>query len=182
MAISEETLIARVQQKRCQQAFGELVKLYQSDVRQLLRKLTSGDFALADDLAQECFIKAFKGLKNFRGDAVFKTWLFSIAWNTYRDHYRAKKRRNEETLDHVPESAVDIDYNADMKREALNDALNELSSDQRMAIYLCLQQEMTQAEASSIMGLPLGTVKSHVNRGKAKLAQILSGWRGEEYG
>lgn len=183
MAISEEQLIARVQKKRCQHAFGELIKRYQSDVRQLLRKLTSGDLALADDLAQDTFIKAFKGLKNFRGDSGFKTWLFSIAWNVYRDHYRAKKRRPEDYVDEVPDSEVETDFSAGMKKEALDEALSTLSSDQRMAIYLCLQQEMTQAEASTIMGLPLGTVKSHVNRGKAKLATLLAGWRREgEYG
>jgi RNA polymerase sigma-70 factor (ECF subfamily) len=70
-----------------------------------------------------------------------------------------------------------------MKSKALEAALSTLSSDQRMAIYLCLQQEMTQQEASTIMGLPLGTVKSHVNRGKAKLASLLAGWQREgEYG
>ncbi len=183
MAISEEKLIARVKEKKCQHAFGELIKLYQSDVRQLLRKLTAGDFAAADDLAQEAFIKAFNGLKNFRGEAGFKTWLFRIAWNVYRDAYRAKKRRPLEYTDEVPETAVEADFNSSMKNLALEEALTTLSSDQRMAVYLCLQQEMTQQEASTIMNVPLGTVKSHVNRGKAKLAQLLAGWRKEnEYG
>jgi RNA polymerase sigma-70 factor (ECF subfamily) len=183
MAISEDDLIARVQGKQCQHAFGELVKMYQSDVRQLLRKLTGGDMATADDLAQDTFVKAFKGVKNFRKEAGFKTWLFRIAWNVYRDYYRSTKRRPVDYVEEVPESEVESDFNAPMKSKALEAALSTLSSDQRMAIYLCLQQEMTQQEASTIMGLPLGTVKSHVNRGKAKLASLLAGWQREgEYG
>jgi len=183
MAISEDKLVARVKKSKCQHAFGELIKMYQSDVRQLLRKLTAGDFAAADDLAQDTFIKAFNGLKNFRGESGFKTWLFRIAFNVYRDAYRAKKRRPLDYTDDVPDSAVEADFSAPMKSKALENALNTLSSDQRMAVYLCLQQEMTQQEASTIMNLPLGTVKSHVNRGKAKLAEILAGWKREnEYG
>jgi len=179
MSINEEELIARIKERRCQHAFSYLVKLYQSDVRQLLRKLTSPDLDAADDLAQETFIKAFNGIKNFKGDSGFKTWLFRIAWNVYRDAYRAQKRRPLDYRDDLPDTEDTQDMQASLKNEALERALGELPSEQRMTIYLCLQQEMTQQEASNVMGLPLGTIKSHVTRGKAKLAELLSGWRGD---
>lgn len=156
------------------------MRLYQSDVRRLLRKLTKADLALADDLAQDTFVKAYKSIKRFRGDASFKTWIFRIAYNVYRDAYRSQQRKPEDCLESVPEEAQDVDYTSDMKRRAINDAMALLNNDQRMAIYLCMQQEMTHQEASDVMGVPLGTLKSHIKRGKQKLQDILAEWRASE--
>src|SRR5690554_3187217 len=72
-------------------AFDKLVRKYQSPVRRFLLNLTLGDSMLADDLAQETFIKAYLNIRSFKGISAFSTWLFRIAYNTFYDSMRAKK-------------------------------------------------------------------------------------------
>src|SRR5438105_12580428 len=82
-AVSDAQLIARVLVKDDRHAFGELVRRHQSAVRACLRKLTAGNAALADDLAQETFLLAYRNLKSFRQEAKFSTWLYRIAYNVF---------------------------------------------------------------------------------------------------
>ena len=84
------TLVARVLVDDDHHAFAELVRHHQSTVRGLLRQLTRNDLALADDLAQETFLRVYKNLRSFRGEAKFSTWLYRIAYNVF-----AKTRDSE---------------------------------------------------------------------------------------
>ena len=81
MELTDADLIARVLANDDQHAFGELVRRHQSSVRGLLRQLTRTDVSLADDLAQETFLRAYKNIRSFRGEARFFTWLYRIAYN-----------------------------------------------------------------------------------------------------
>ena len=81
--VSDAALIARVVVSDDRHAFGELVRRHQSMVRATLRKLTGGNTALADDLAQETFLLAYRNLKSFRQEARFSTWLYRIAYNAF---------------------------------------------------------------------------------------------------
>src|SRR5215470_17520321 len=92
-AVSDAQLIARVLVQDDRHAFSELVKRHQSAVRACLRKLTAGNHALADDLAQETFVLAWRNLKQFRQDAKFSTWLYRIATNCWL--MDARKRKEE---------------------------------------------------------------------------------------
>lgn len=92
MGFSDADLIARVLEAGDPNAFGELVRRYQSPVRAFLRKLTRGDDALADDLAQETFLRAWRKLETFRGESRFSTWLFGIAVNEFRTRLRRDRR------------------------------------------------------------------------------------------
>src|SRR5580700_10720937 len=94
--MSDAALLARARIDDDRHAFGELVRRNQSAVRAALRKLTRGNQALADDLAQETFLLAYRSLRNFRGDAKFGTWLYRIAYNVFVSDTR---RRREEQLD-----------------------------------------------------------------------------------
>ena len=89
--ISDAQLIARVVVTDDRHAFGELVRRHQSAVRATLRKLTSGNAALADDLAQETFLLAYRNLKSFRQEAKFSTWLYRIAYNVFLGDARKTK-------------------------------------------------------------------------------------------
>ena len=91
MELSDGQLVARVVVDDDQHAFAELVRRNQSTVRGLLRQLTRTDMALADDLAQETFIRAYKNIRSFRGDARFSTWLYRIAYNCFREDARKRK-------------------------------------------------------------------------------------------
>src|SRR6202158_6179217 len=81
--VSDTQLIARVVVSDDRHAFSELVRRHQSSVRATLRKLAKGDAALADDLAQETFLLAYRNLKSFRQEAKFSTWLYRIAYNVF---------------------------------------------------------------------------------------------------
>src|ERR1051326_708732 len=99
VAFSDGDLIARVLEADDPNAFAELVRRYQSPVRVFLRRMTRGDEALADDLAQETFIRAWRKLESYRNESRFSTWLFGIAVNEFRGRARRVRRLREEQLD-----------------------------------------------------------------------------------
>lgn len=176
MAVDEQDLVRRVVESRDRHAFGELVKLHQSKLRYTLRQLTGWDEALADDLAQETFVRAYQSIRQFRGDAKFFTWLYRIAYNCFLAHHRSRKPEDsadEETLERHGGTRDDsIDLHRDF---AL--ALREFPPQQRMALHLHLQREMTHEEIAEMLDCPLGTVKSHIQRGREKLREKLAVWQ-----
>jgi len=103
--LSDAQLIARAQVEDDRHAFAELIRRHQSTVRACLRKLTAGNHALADDLAQETFILAWRNLRSFRQEARFSTWLYRIATNCWLAD--ARKRKEELLGDRVDELAGD---------------------------------------------------------------------------
>lgn len=172
---AEAELIARVLSQDDRAAFGELVLRHQSAVRQFLRHLTRGDAALADDLAQETFLRAYRSLSRFRGDAAFSTWLLGIAHNQARN---ARRRQREDTVapDAWPVAGVDAQTNASDLRHDLGMALRTLTEDEQLAVHLGYQQGLTHPEIAALASWPLGTVKTHLARAKLKLRQHLAAW------
>jgi RNA polymerase sigma-70 factor, ECF subfamily len=173
--LTDADLIARVLVDNDQHAFGELVRRHQSSVRGMLRQLTRTDISLADDLAQETFLRAYNNIRSFRGEARFSTWLYRIAYNCFREH--ARKRRelvgiNEEQLEseHDPQT-VDPGLRHDLMH-----ALSLLPLHERTAIVLCGQNGLSHDEAARVLDIPLGTVKTNVLRGREKLKRTLSAW------
>ena len=177
MSPSDEELIARVVKRQDQHAFAQLVLRYQSQLRTWARRLCNGDTHLADDLAQEAFIKAYVALGAFRGQAKFSTWLYRIAFNIAANRWRSKKVEwcelddNEEL---VAEQCSLQQFHAQKDVEA---AMQSLSPGQQLAIRLCYEDGFSHEEAAAIMGIPLGTVKTHIARGKNKLQGLLSAWQ-----
>ena len=174
MASSDAELIARILLKDDRDAFGELVARHQSPLRAWLRRLTGDDWALADDLAQEAFLRAYRELRHFRADSKFATWLFAIAYNLFRREAR-RPQRLVGVEEHVLEAfATDADSGsvADMKFD-LDAAMSILSLDQRAAITLCYQQGMTHQEAAAVLNTPLGTLKTNILRAKERLQALL---------
>ena len=181
MSFTDTDLIARVLSREDHHAFGELMRRYQSPVRAFLARMTRGDAHLADDLAQETFLKAWRKLHTYRGSARFSTWLFGIAYNEFRT---VARQRRELALEDVeePQSAatpVTADSRSDLRLD-LTEALKELHSGERAAIVLCCQNGLTHEEAAEVLDCPLGTVKTHVLRGKEKLKRRLFGYQDYE--
>lgn len=163
-------------------AFETLVREHQSRVRQQLRRLTRGDAALADDLAQEAFVQAWRHLGSFRGEARVATWLHRIALNTYLMHRRGAhptEPLEPDTEGRVPAVAdvVGDPSGATLQRIDVQRALQELPEPERLALIHCFQLDLSHAEAALVLGWPLGTLKSHVARGKARLRTRLAAWR-----
>ena len=181
MSLTDTDLIARVLSREDQHAFGELVRRYQSPVRGFLARLAKGDAHLADDLAQETFVKAWRKLHTYRGSARFSTWLFGIAYNEFRT---VARQRKELALEDVEEPAAEsekpkADSRGDLRLD-LTEALKELSFSEGAAIALCCQNGLTHEEAAEVLDCPLGTVKTHVLRGKEKLRRRLFGYQDYE--
>lgn len=141
----------------------------------------------AEDLTQEVFVKVFRNLHRFQEtDASFSTWLTAIARNQAIDHYR---RRREERLRQVKDPAVleligspEGGPLADVEREEritlVRNGLRALPSDLREVLILCDLKGAAYEDISQILGVPLGTVKSRINRGRLELAKRLLGRAG----
>src|ERR1700754_1332040 len=161
-------------------AFAHLVRSHQSRVRLQLRRLARGDPALADDLAQETFVQAWQHLAGFRGDARLATWLHRIALTRFLQHVRRPGLLVEwcETVDAQAAAAHDPRPTEGLRRD-VEQALAALTEMQRLAILHCYHLDLSHAEAAQVLGLPLGTLKSHLDRAKARLRELLGDWKPE---
>ena len=173
--MSESEWLALEAAKGDTAAFGLLVRQHQSRLRGFLLRLTKGNGALADDLAQESFLEAYKKIGQFNSDNFFG-WLCAIAWSRFLMEVRKRKL---EPLDEQPDMADDAPEpeNAALIRHDLESAMAQLQPVQRAALTLCFALGLSNEEAAKSMNIPLGTLKSHVNRGRAKLANLLGDWR-----
>ena len=155
-------------------AFEGLVREHQSRLRGFLRRLTRDDASLADDLAQESFLEAWRKLAQFRGEGSFGGWLLRIAWTRYLMEAR---RRKLELLEETDESAnapmfQNLAPNPDARLD-LESAMRRLSPGERAGLTLCYAQGFSNEDAAAILDMPLGTLKSHIARGRAKLKSLL---------
>ena len=185
--VSDAQLIARCLVGDDRHAFAALVRRHQSRVRACLRKLTLGNQALADDLAQETFVLAWRNLASFRQEARFSTWLYRIATNCWLAQARKRKEEllgdrdasvpDEEGAEAVAhdEPAADHARAATLKID-MERALATLSDAERAAIVQCYHNDLTHEEAAYVLGCPVGTVKTHVLRAKQKLKMALGAW------
>jgi RNA polymerase sigma factor (sigma-70 family) len=159
--------------------FEALVRSHQSRVRQQLRRLTHGDASLADDLAQETFVLAWRHIGSFRGDASVGTWLYRIAYNAFLAHRRSVREHDaydeDDEAAHAVASTPDTS-GATLRRIDVERALATLPEAERVALIHCFQLDLSHAEAAEVLGWPLGTLKSHVSRGKARLRDALAAW------
>ena len=176
MEIEDQVLINRVLESGDEHAFAELVKRYQSQLRYSLRQLTGWDEALADDLAQETFIKVYKSLNQFKGNAKFFTWVYRIAYNCFAAHYRSHKAELQLGEEDIAEEGHNPETAADLHRD-FSRALKVFEPQQRMALHLNLQRQLSHSEIAEVMEIPLGTVKSYISRGQEKLKQQMMSWQ-----
>jgi len=169
-------LISRTLVQRDSRAFDQLVLRHQSPIRCLLRRLTGGNEALADDLAQEAFLIAWRKLDTFRNAARFPTWLHQIAYRAFLAH--ARSQRDHESLDDTanPGSVDSTARGSDFQHD-LELAMLKLSEPERVVVTLCLGSSLTRDEAAQVLQLPVGTVKTHLLRGREKLRTLLAEWQ-----
>ncbi|MBQ9637853.1 MAG: RNA polymerase sigma factor [Prevotella sp.] len=171
MAASDLSLLTQAAVFHNKRAFDQLVVRYQSPVRRFFLNQTGGDSQLSDDLAQDTFVKAYLNISKFRGASSFKTWLYRIAYNVFYDYARSH---------HITEQ---IDASVAMRRTSnavdsglrldLQEALAILSPAERTCITLQLMEGQPIDKISEITDMAEGTVKSHLSRGKQKMAMYL---------
>ncbi len=165
------------------EAFDELVRRHQTSILNLVRALTGGS-ADAEDLAQDVFVRAWRGLSGFRGESAFRTWLHRVAINVVQSHRgRASKLRR---LFHVGPTTPDVqedpiesaadrgDLEQDViLRDAIDKALATLPEELRIAVTLRDVQGLDYRAIAEITGAPIGTVESRIFRARARLKKEL---------
>lgn len=150
-------------------AFQMLVQRRQAWMLGLMRRL-SGDAALAEDLAQQAFVQAWRTIRALRSPAAFGGWLRQVAVNVWLQEAR-RRRLLTDSLETVAEHA--LGHSELREHLDLNRALSRLGAAERLCVVLNYAEGLSHAEVAAAVGLPLGTVKSHVSRGAAKLRQLL---------
>ena len=153
-------------------AFNRLIDRHQQAIRSFLRGLVAGPED-ADDIAQETFLAVWRHARQYKAGGSVKAWMFSIAWRKARDAQRRWFRGSRRDTDWhddglgAPQGGVAAD---DLL--ALQQALSTLSLDQKATVMLCIGSGFSHTEAAEALGMPLGTVKSHVLRGKERLRAV----------
>jgi RNA polymerase sigma-70 factor (ECF subfamily) len=171
-----ETAWVRDAQAGSAAAFGRLVQMHQQALRAFLRRL-SGNIADADDLAQDSFVFAWEHIGRFDPTRSFRPWLFGIAWRKYRERKRSWLRLLKRESAAAARDETNFAPDPGLKLDLVK-ATESLPPEQKAVLLLCLGAEFTHVEAAEALALPLGTVKSHVARGREKLAAMLGGSNG----
>ena len=170
MDAGELTLLTQVTVFHNKRAFGRLVEKYQSPIRRFFLNQTGGNEPLSDDLAQDTFLKAWLNISQFRGAANFSTWLYRIAYNVFYDYTRSHKIT--EQIDQAVALRQASSGDTALKLD-LQEALSILSPAERSCITLQMMEGLPIDKISEVTEMAEGTVKSHLSRGKQKLAMFL---------
>jgi len=166
----DETLVAAAQAGSTE-AFSRLVERHQQALRAFLRR-ACGDWAQADDLAQETFLAAWSRIGRLKAGASVRAWLCGIGYNKHLTSIRSAGRERARASAYEADRDPTLDASAEDKL-ALERAMAGLPAEQRACVALCLAADFSHAEAAEALDMPLGTVKSHVTRGRARLLQAL---------
>jgi RNA polymerase sigma-70 factor (ECF subfamily) len=177
--------------ERCKQgdlaAFNELVKKYEKQVYNFAYRLT-GNYDDANDVAQDAFLRVYNAIGSFRGDASFTTWLFRITTNVFLDDRKRARAHPHSSLD----EALDLEESSVARQiedpspspealteqkergQILQDTIGSLPENQRAMVVLYHSEQKSYEEIAEMMNLPIGTVKSRLNRARLALKEKLS--------
>ena len=168
--ISDLELATRVAGSDDQAAFQQLVERHQGAIRGFLRRLLAGDHGTADDLAQETFLLAYRKIPGWKAAGTFSSWLHTIAYRQFLQFRR--KHARQQVMAEPPDAGFDPGHAADAGI-LLPQLMRLVSPEERACLTLAYATGMTHPEIVEITGLPLGTVKTHISRGRLKLQQWL---------
>ena len=182
--MSDEDLMSQFQSGTVE-AFDILVDRYKDPLTNYIYRFL-GDMKECEDLLQETFLRVYRNRHSYRRIARFSTWLYTIAGNLARSEYRKRKRRrisslqsinknDEEYEMEVPDETFspDKDTESSIQDFYIQDALGKISEEFREVVVLRDVQQLSYEEIAEITGLPMGTVKSRINRGRTKLQILL---------
>ncbi|WP_137889843.1 RNA polymerase sigma factor [Sphingopyxis sp.] len=150
-------------------AFQLLVLRHEGRLRAFLSRAAGCD---ADDLAQEAFVRAWQRAGEYRGQGSYAAWIMGIGWRLFLDQRRTARRREGLLGGEDVASSADPRPSSDAAIDA-DRLLAALSPQERAALTLCFGHGWSHGEAAAIMGLPLGTLKSLVLRGRAKAQKMI---------
>lgn len=174
-----------------ERAFETLVGRYEAPLRKLVYGLVR-DWALAEDVAQDAFLRAYQKASTFRGGSSVKAWLYRIAINRAHDELRRIRRKGETSLESAEIGGLELDESRTKSPEALAAArelerhvavaLSEMREEYRTALMLREMEGMTYREIAELLEWPLGTVQIRVHRGRLELRSRLGQLRAPREG
>lgn len=181
----DQELVERAQ-RGDKTAFDLLVQKYQRKLGRLLSRMIR-DQAEVEDVVQEAFIKAYRALPNFRGDSAFYTWLYRIGINTAKNYLVAMGRRPQVSTDIEVEDAENFEDGHELRTidtpetelmtkqiaKTVNDTVAALPEELRTAITLREIEGLSYEEIATLMGCPIGTVRSRIFRARETIAEKL---------
>jgi RNA polymerase sigma-70 factor (ECF subfamily) len=181
----DQELVERAQ-RGDKTAFDLLVQKYQRKLGRLLSRMIR-DQAEVEDVVQEAFIKAYRALPNFRGDSAFYTWLYRIGINTAKNYLVAMGRRPQVSTEIEVEDAENFEDGQDLRTidtpetelmtkqiaKTVNDTVAGLPEELRTAITLREIEGLSYEEIATLMGCPIGTVRSRIFRARETIAEKL---------
>lgn len=170
--LNDISLVAQVVVLKNTKAFDQLVQKYQSPIRRFFLNQTCGDSELSDDLAQETFIKAYTSIASFKNLSSFSTWLYRIAYNVFYDYIRSRKETSDLDTREIDAINCTEQVNIGQKMDIYK-SLKTLKEVERTCITLFYMEDVSIDKIAGIIGIPVGTVKSHLSRGKEKLSTYL---------
>ena len=183
---TDEELIARALAGD-EASYGTLVTRYRDYVYTIAVRIVGSDED-AEDVAQEAFVRAYRALPRFRGDSKFSSWLYRIATNRALTHLKRRGRRADtvdiESGSHVEAAVVDDGRGEEASpefrvrdeefRRAVRAAVLELPEQYRVVVTLFYLEERSYKEVVATLGIPMGTLKTHLHRARALLRDILT--------
>lgn len=154
------------------EAFGRLARRYEDFVFTLVRSLVHND-VMAEDVAQEVFLRAYKGIRRFELRSSFKTWLYRIAYNTAVSHIR--RERSTASIDpaNLEDPALDLSDNPSL-RLTMERLIEKLRPEYKAVIVLHYYDDLKYEEIAEILECPMGTVKIRLYRAKHELKELWS--------
>jgi len=169
--------------------FEAIVREHQQKVFRTLTRLT-GSREHVEDLAQEVFLRLYRGLEHFRGDAQLSTYLYRITLNVAQDEWKRRRKEREniaapmydkdaeqdDWIENMPQpDAVDAQSNLEQKQmwQAVDEELLQLSEPERAVIVLYHQEECGYEQIAATLKMPVGTVRTHLHRGREKLGRLV---------
>lgn len=168
-----------------EEAYTEIVQRYKDRIQKFIFSFTK-DVMDSEDITQETFFRVYKSKHSYERIAKLSTWLFTIASNLVRSHYRKHSKRNNTPLEGINKNdehfeivliddALSFDEQIDQKQfmEIVATSLKELPIEFRELVELRDLKDLSYEEIMEITGLPMGTVKSRINRGRARLYSIV---------
>ncbi len=175
-------------QKDHEPAFTELVRRYQDRLHNFLYRYTH-DHQDCEDLVQETFLRVHKSKASYERIAKFSTWMYTIALNLAKSLYKKKQRMYKVSIHKDPNDSEDFEMHIEdpnilpdqelhekLSLEQLEKALMSLPEDFREVVMLRDLQDMTYEEISDATGIPMGTVKSRINRGRAQVQHMIESY------
>ncbi|MEO8395546.1 MAG: RNA polymerase sigma factor [Chloroflexota bacterium] len=177
MVVSDEQFAQQLQQGD-RDALTALVERHYDPLLGYLYRMTRGDRSLAQDLAQETFLRALRGISGYASPRPFKPWLYAIATNLARNHYTSADLRRTENIaedaEYGAEDAPDAALLEQAEAEAVIGALDRLPATQREVIVLYFYQALPLQAIADVLDIPLGTVKSRLSIGVGRLRKLMT--------